>query len=301
MKYYSNSLDDLGVNQHTKIQGKKSSGRPVGESSSCTTTLISSDNNCGTKNLIEYENDDALDIKEELIQDQETIPAPKQNKTNQSKFCTVYIRADDILEATSKPQALKKQKIQKSEQEKKHTCEKCARSYKWKRHLNRHLKYECDVRPQFRCNFCGKLFKRVGNMNLHVNRVHHKTNSVKSVLRHNCDKCSRSYNWLKDLIRHKNLVHAVVKPQFICDFCGYESNMKRPLVRHMISRHLPISKSRHKCDKCSRSYGSSDSLYQHKRLEHAAVIPQFTCDFCDFISKRKQDLSKHINSKHLDK
>ncbi|XP_033231832.1 zinc finger protein 595-like [Belonocnema kinseyi] len=226
------------LDQHTKSQEKKSSGRPVGESSSCTTTFISSDNNYGAKYLIEYENDESLDIKEELIQDQGTIPAPKQNKTNQSKFCTVYIRADDILEATSKSQTLKKEKIQKSEQEKKHTCEKCARSYKWKRDLNRHLKYECDVNPQFTCNFCGKLFRRKSHMNGHIVQVHQKIDSKKSVLMHKCDKCFRSYASLKTLNRHKRLDHAEIKQKFTCHYCGCKMKEKSNLSKHIIRQHL---------------------------------------------------------------
>lgn len=45
-------------------------------------------------------------------------------------------------------------------------CENCGRSYKHKRSLSTHLRYECGKEPQFKCPFCDK-------------RCHHKK-SIKS-------------------------------------------------------------------------------------------------------------------------
>ncbi|XP_033210152.1 zinc finger protein 718-like [Belonocnema kinseyi] len=241
---------------------------------------------------MEYDVDETLEIKEEIIQDQEAITIQKRDKTNESKFCTVYVREDDILEIKPKPQTLKKQKMQESEQ--KHTCEKCGRTYKNKCHMNYHQKYLCGVMPQFSCKFCNKQFKRKSVMNAHVNRVHRSTNSKTVVFKHKCDKCSRSYNWLGDLVRHKRLVHALEKPQFICDFCGHRFNAKYHLVGHIVSLHSQTSKSRHECDKCARSYKWPKDLNRHKRLIHAAVKSQFICDFCGHKFDTKDHLVVHM-------
>ncbi|XP_033231826.1 zinc finger protein 354A-like [Belonocnema kinseyi] len=63
-----------------------------------TTAHISPGNSSGAKTLIKYDLDDTLEIKEELIEDPVAITVNKQNKSNESTFCTVYIKEDDILE-----------------------------------------------------------------------------------------------------------------------------------------------------------------------------------------------------------
>ncbi|XP_033210154.1 zinc finger protein 681-like [Belonocnema kinseyi] len=240
---------------------------------------------------MEYDADETLEIKEEIIQVQETITAQNRNETNKLKFCTVYMK-DNISEIKPKPHTLKKPKILESAQ--KNKCEKCFRTYKNKCHLNYHLKFECGVMPQFSCKFCDKKFKRKSVLNVHVVRIHNSLRSKPLVLKHKCDKCSLSYNWPRDLVRHIHLVHAVNKPLFTCDFCGQEFNAKYNLVGHMNSRHSQKMKSRHECDKCARSYKRRYGLQRHKRLEHAAVIPQFICDVCGHKFDTKDHLGAHM-------
>ncbi|KAJ9593513.1 hypothetical protein L9F63_014943, partial [Diploptera punctata] len=37
-------------------------------------------------------------------------------------------------------------------------CPVCFRSYKWKKALIRHQRYECGVTPRFTCSLCGNSF-----------------------------------------------------------------------------------------------------------------------------------------------
>ncbi|XP_033231824.1 zinc finger protein 271-like [Belonocnema kinseyi] len=292
----SRSYSWLKDHQNSKTALKKSTGKQTGGLHPCKTTHFSSGNKSTIKTLIEYDMDATLEIKEECIHGTETNTVEKRNKTFETTFYTVDIKRDEILDAE---RTLKKQEVQESKQEMKHTCEKCARTYKYRKNLNEHLKYECGVMPQFSCKFCPKLFKRKSDMNAHVNRMHHKGTSKKPVLKHNCDKCARSYNWLRDLSRHKRLVHTAVKPEFTCDYCGFKTNVKSTLAEHIPLRHLQASKKRRNCDKCSRSYTWLSALNRHKRLHHAMVKPQFTCDFCGYKTRVKNTLSDHIHSRHL--
>lgn len=50
----------------------------------------------------------------------------------------------------------------------------CGRKYKHKRHLNRHLKYECGVSKQFKCEECDKKFSHKYNLKNHAIIVHKK-------------------------------------------------------------------------------------------------------------------------------
>ncbi|XP_033208148.1 zinc finger protein 595-like [Belonocnema kinseyi] len=243
--------------------------------------------------------DENLEIKEEIIQDPGTIAVHKGNKANKSKFCTVYIKGDDILEVRPKLQALKKQEIQEEKQGMKYTCKKCARSYTRNTTLTAHQKFDCGIMPQFSCKFCNRLFKKKSYMNRHIVRVHEKTSVNKSVLLHKCDECFRSYTSLSSLTRHKSSEHAAVKPKFICDYCGYKTNLKSSLLRHIASRHSQTLKTRYHCDKCPQSYTWLISLNQHKHLKHSPVKPQFFCDICGYKSNRKGNLVKHMTSKHF--
>ncbi|XP_033231874.1 zinc finger protein 728-like [Belonocnema kinseyi] len=155
--------------QNSKTDSRKSTETLDCGPYSCTPTPISSGKKSGAETL-QYDIHDPLEIKEEIIQDPEPITVHEGNKSNESKFCTIYVR-DDILAVKSKPQTMEKQKIQESEQEKKYACEKCARSYKYKRHLHRHKKFECDVKPQFQCEFCNKRFAHKRGMLCHYKAV----------------------------------------------------------------------------------------------------------------------------------
>ncbi|XP_033231759.1 zinc finger protein 90 homolog [Belonocnema kinseyi] len=219
-------------------------------------TAVTSENNSEDKNLvkydinetlevkqeifeIEYENHENLDIKVEISQDQEPeeITDRSFNTKYESNVCTVYVK-EDILAGNIEHRSKKKQEIQNFEPENKYKCTKCARSYRAKKNLTSHQKYECDVIPQFTCNFCGKLFKRKTHMTAHVSLVHLKPNLHTSKKKFNCNICTRSYNSSDTLNRHKREKHAAVKPQYVCDYCGYKTNQKSRLVPHISCRHL---------------------------------------------------------------
>ncbi|XP_033210147.1 zinc finger and SCAN domain containing protein 4D-like [Belonocnema kinseyi] len=247
-------------------------------------TEIPSDNNSGADILttIEYNNDESLDIKEEIIQDQGTVTGQKSDEKYQKKLCAVNTTGEaDIFADKNDVISKTKQKIQDLKPKRIFKCPKCARTYKWRENLRRHKKFECDVMPQFTCTFCSKRFKRKSHMIIHINQMHLKTNPKTIEMNYNCDNCPRSYSSIVSLRRHKRLEHAEVKPQFTCDICGHITNSKSDLSRHIISRHVERVRQkrnsepsvRHQCDKCSLSYTLIKSLNVHKRHKHAEIKP----------------------------
>lgn len=48
----------------------------------------------------------------------------------------------------------------------------CGRSYNHRGTLRRHLKYECGVPPQFKCEYCPRTFAQKVNLNKHQMAVH---------------------------------------------------------------------------------------------------------------------------------
>lgn len=48
----------------------------------------------------------------------------------------------------------------------------CGKTYKNMSSLNKHLKYECNKMPQFKCLFCNRRAKRPDNLKKHMKLVH---------------------------------------------------------------------------------------------------------------------------------
>ncbi|XP_033231873.1 zinc finger protein 254-like [Belonocnema kinseyi] len=221
----------LILDEHNyKRESKKSIERDYTGTFSCTTTYISSANNSPNKTSIEYDIEEALDIKEEIIQVPEKTTVNEWIKTEDIKLCTAENSSAVICTSKNELRPDEKHEIQESNPEKKHTCEKCGRSYRRRQGLYSHQKFECNVNPQFLCKFCNKRFAHKFRMVRHVDQT--------SKSGYKCDECPRSYTWLSGLSRHKRSVHVAVKPQFTCDFCGHQANQKSSLSRHIASHHL---------------------------------------------------------------
>ncbi|KAH1008470.1 hypothetical protein HUJ05_009023 [Dendroctonus ponderosae] len=52
------------------------------------------------------------------------------------------------------------------------SCPKCFRRYRQKYTLNRHLRYECGVAPQFKCQVCHYVGKQKATAIMHMISVH---------------------------------------------------------------------------------------------------------------------------------
>ncbi|XP_033208073.1 zinc finger protein 93-like [Belonocnema kinseyi] len=232
---------------------------------------------------IEYSDDETLDIKEEIIDDQDTRD-PNHGKKYESVFFTVDVKGTDgileikeeIIEAEEitgqkhnkkyeskldavdgketynfavnkelPPHNSRKIKESKHKPEKKYKCEKCARRYIRNTELTRHLKYECDGRAKFACKFCPKRYKQKSSLTIHIDRSHQNTNSKPLILNYKCEQCPRSYGWLVSLNRHKRLEHAAIKPQFICEYCGHKTNRKDQLLKHIQFHQLKKKRGIH--------------------------------------------------------
>ncbi|TGZ50680.1 Uncharacterized protein DBV15_09026 [Temnothorax longispinosus] len=54
-----------------------------------------------------------------------------------------------------------------------HYCPRCGNAYTRPHSLNRHMRFECGVEPQFECPICHKKSKHKHNLLLHM-RIHQK-------------------------------------------------------------------------------------------------------------------------------
>lgn len=51
-------------------------------------------------------------------------------------------------------------------------CKNCCKSYKHKRHLSSHLRYECGKKPSFECRVCKRRFYQRYTLNAHLRQIH---------------------------------------------------------------------------------------------------------------------------------
>lgn len=63
--------------------------------------------------------------------------------------------------------------------EESNACETCGKVYQHRRHLQRHVKYECSGRSaQFKCPICFKTYKRPEHLRRHGLMIHRVTIST---------------------------------------------------------------------------------------------------------------------------
>lgn len=51
-------------------------------------------------------------------------------------------------------------------------CKQCNKKYKHRTSVWRHIKWECNKKPQFACNICGKRVTQKTSLKAHVENVH---------------------------------------------------------------------------------------------------------------------------------
>ncbi|XP_033210150.1 zinc finger protein 718-like isoform X2 [Belonocnema kinseyi] len=291
--------------------------------------------------IIEYDIDDTLEIKEEIIQDLQIKSESKKSggRSDGGPYC---FKAPDIIFMNAS--TLVKSEIEETLD------------------INEEIIQDSETADQERDKISNLKVCTVdikGNYILPVKKSlrrkkNHTGEESKNEKRYKCEKCARSYKWSENLRRHKkfecgvmpqftcqfcgnqfsrkcnmkshiDIVHfktsnrsilqklkrkhnslkgvgnAADVPHFICDICDYKSKRKDYLLNHMKSRHSLKPKTKYNCDKCSRSYSWICDLNRHKQLKHAEVKPQVFCDFCGHKTNMKSSLAKHIIARHLNK
>lgn len=52
------------------------------------------------------------------------------------------------------------------------TCNSCGKNYTYTSCLYRHIKYECEKNPRFKCPYCTYIAKRQSNVYAHIKNMH---------------------------------------------------------------------------------------------------------------------------------
>jgi hypothetical protein len=223
--------------------------------------------------------------------------------------------------------------IKKVHKKDEHTqkCDRCDKTFVYAHELKRHLEdTHLGLRP-FVCEKCGKGYLSQNLLSQHQAKPTCKHSGAKQ---YKCERCDIDFNKALSYVKHFHMVHGSQPPNmdagpaFLCDSCPKMYINQRTLDKHHQHVHEGVPKgprqkevrlqcphcekrlpkpkleehikSKHemntpfKCDKCTRSFGTSPFLQAHKKNLHHRV----NCDLCGQNICNSFWLKRHKASAH---
>ncbi|XP_072742803.1 uncharacterized protein [Anoplolepis gracilipes] len=203
-------------------------------------------------------------------------------------------------------------------------CEQCLMTFRYKRHLDRHL----EGHQKNNCSHCDEKFARRKHLEVHLFRAHGER-----VVRHAhlCDACPKSFPKRALLNRHRakhnyesgkvcsecgEMINANIdkkeheenhckKRQFKCQQCLQTFSIEQTYLSH-IQNH-----NNYKCPNCNVSFASKKKAHEHFKAIHVPKLNKsesinnsgpYFCDNCRHTFIKKDDYFRHLESAlHLSK
>ena len=187
------------------------------------------------------------------------------------------------------------------------SCNLCEFTSKYNKELNRHFdKKHSDQTnpnkvPEANCDLCDYSPTEKKDKENHTKQVHLKKVpgvSLSRVVIHKCPDCTFVCAKGKTLNIHIEKSHKSIK--FNCELCPFNTTLRVYLRRHIASTHPKV-----KCNLCAYTSNSLFSLQVHEDHDHplAKEPPRktalFTCKYCDIVFSSSDDLTTHINRRHV--
>lgn len=164
------------------------------------------------------------------------------------------------------------------------TCEQCLMTFRYKRHLDRHL----EGHTKNNCPHCNGKFARRKHLEVHLFRAHGERIVKHSYL---CDVCPRSFPKRALLNRHR-AKHNYQSGR-VCSECG---DMIKPDVDKKEHEENHCKKKQFKCEQCSQTF-SIEQTY----LSHIQNHNNHKCPNCDVSFASKKKAHEHFKAVHTPK
>ena len=195
----------------------------------------------------------------------------------------------------------------------KFSCPSCYYETNIPGNLRRHeLRLHNTVR-EVKCYYCDVVENSERLLKCHVESAHGVRGPSFSCTE--CEFQSKDRATLKD---HRETMHE--GKTYKCDQCGFEAIHKMSLRRHIRNQHINYVRrycnlcdfssrkqeyvTAHKryvhegiripCDQCDKQFTRPDGLSNHKRNVHQQHRVDYACTECDFTTKSKINLSRHL-------
>lgn len=163
-------------------------------------------------------------------------------------------------------------------------CEQCQMTFRYKRHLDRHL----EGHQKNNCTHCNEKFARRKHLEVHLFRAHGER-----VIRHPylCDVCPRSFPKRALLNRHR-AKHSYQEGK-VCPECGNMINTDANEEEH---KEKHCKKKQFKCQQCFQTF-SIEQTY----LSHIQNHNNYKCPNCDVGFASKKKAHEHFRAIHSPK
>ena len=159
---------------------------------------------------------------------------------------------------------------------------------------------------KYTCKFCLKRFSRTDHCTNHIKLVHTKEKKLETL---NCNICDKTFYSEENLRRH--ILSHSEKEVFSCPKCSKKYQSYSALISHIKAKGhtypgeqeypeykdmkaVGYSRSE-KCEICHRMVGR---LEHHMKEHHSEQSRTFSCSICEFMTDRKDSLTKHERLKH---
>ncbi|XP_033231860.1 zinc finger protein 780B-like [Belonocnema kinseyi] len=202
------------------------------------------------KTLIEYDTDETLDIKQDIIQDQETKKV-RGNKVRRQR----------------------KTKIQNPNPVEKYKCKKCARSYNQKESLYSHQKFECGVVPQFK--YSRRDSKKAIEISIGRPGVLYQSSNVFQY--ESFVMPSMDLNYVLQSVSSNIDVKTARKKMTAGRRTADHYSPSETLISSVNVPHKPFN-----CPKCGRSFAVKGNMNRHLKYECGRVINELSKNLRDY-------------------
>lgn len=157
----------------------------------------------------------------------------------------------------------------------------------------------CPVKTEFECKKCNFRSHQYSHVKCHITQRHTPDYLIKW---YNCNICSYRGK-LKGLLKqHMNLMHTPDSQitWFTCSICNFKAKRNNELKKHLEKHIIEQNSQTNICSKCGYQTNSKYNLDRHIMSRHTPdhLISWYNCHICISKTKSRTSITKHLKKTH---
>lgn len=112
-----------------------------------------------------------------------------------------------------------------------------------------------------------------------------------------CPRCGKMHRNEDHLEKHIMVVHEGIKP-YLCDICGYGTNLRVKMDLHMATKHNEDKILSYVCEVCDYKCSNQLHLRAHLQIVHLEGLTPFECGVCQYQCRKRASVVKHMKIVH---